>query len=93
MVLFDIKKFAAFIVFHDDLRNLYFDTVENQGVDSRWDVYHVLANEESIPDKEAQIMLRFFNEKIVGNSDIEKFYNSAIEDFPEKVRQKIARNT
>lgn len=89
---FDIKKFVALIVFDDTLRNAYYDIVESQGINSSWDVYHVLADEETIPDEEIKIMERVYNDAIKDNKEVEKIYESAVEDFRENVRNKIERS-
>jgi hypothetical protein len=48
--MFDVKKFTAFIAFNDELRNLYYDKAESQGIDSTWDVYHIQEGTE-LPSK------------------------------------------
>lgn len=90
---FEVKRFVALIAFHEKTRNAFFNKVEVQGIDSQWDVYHVLADEESVPLKEIEIMEQVYKDMIFGNAEIELLYNSAIEDFRKNIRKKINRNS
>lgn len=87
--MFDVKKFVAFMAFNDKIRNRFFDIVELKGIDSRWDTFHVLADEENISDKEVLIMRELYEYEIQGNSKIEDIYNHAIENFRKNLRNKI----
>ncbi len=89
---FDVKNFVALIAFHDVLRNAYFDIVEAQGINSKWDVYHVLADEETISIKEEEIMRQIYKDKILGNKEFKLLYDFALQDFRKNVRNKITAN-
>lgn len=90
--MFDTKKFVAFIAFNDHYREKFFDIAESKGVDSHWDTYHVLADEEHIPQVEVKIMEEIYLAEIKGNEKIEGLYNSSVEDFQTNLRKKIRRN-
>ena len=87
--MFDVKKFVAYLAFHDPIRELFFDMAEARGINSRWDMYHVLANEERVPPAEVEIMSEIYESRIKGNLAEEELYNKAIEDFQMNLRKKI----
>lgn len=90
--MFDVKKFTAFIVFNDELRNLYYDEVESKGIVSNWDVYHIQEGTELPSPKELIIMNDIFDSHIKSNEAVLKAYTRADLDFRDNVSRKIKRN-
>ena len=85
---FDVKKFTAFIVFDDDLRNLYYDKAESQGIDSDWDVYAIQEGKEKPNAEELKIMKDIFNSEIKTDAELLKVYSTADVDFRKNVEKK-----
>ena len=87
--MFDIKKFIAFIAFNDHYREMFFDMAESKGIDSNWDTYHVLADEEPVPLAEVKIMEEIYLSEIKGNEKNEGLYNTSVEDFQNNLSKKL----
>lgn len=90
--MFDTKKFIAFIAFNDRYREMFFDLAESKGIDSHWDTYHVLADEEYVPQTEEKIMEEIYLAEIKGNEENERLYNSSVEDFQANLSKKIKKS-
>lgn len=86
--MFEIKKFVATLNFKDHIRELFFDMAEERGIESHWDVYHVLAGEETIPSNEVDIMSKIYDTAIKTDEILLKFYNSSIENFQVNLSKK-----
>lgn len=84
----DVKKFTAFIVFNDVLRNSYYDKTEALGINSTWDVYHIQEGTELPGGKEIAVMQDVFDNEILPNKTLLDQYNTADLDFRENVRKK-----
>lgn len=89
--MFDVKKFTALVAFNDELRNLYFDMAENQGIDSTWDVYHIQEGSEKPSPAEIQIMREIFENRILNNEKLYNIYLTSDTDFRANVRNKFSK--
>ena len=85
---FDVKKFTALIAFDDNLRNLYYDKAESQGIDSSWDVYAIQEGKEKPNAEELKIMKDIFNSEIKTDAELLKVYSTADVDFRKNVEKK-----
>lgn len=89
--MFDTKNFVAFMAFNNSIREMFFDMVEEKGIDSRWDTFHVLDGDESVPSQEVQIMEGIYISEIKDNPENESAYNKSLQDFRKNLRNKINR--
>jgi len=89
---FTIKKFTAFINFNNELRELYYDIAESQGINSTWDVYHIQEGTEMPNEKEVKIMKEIYNTKILPNQDLLAIFNNSDRDFRDNIRNKIKQH-
>lgn len=89
----DVKKFTAFIVFNDELRNLYYDVAESRGINSTWDVYHIQEGTEIPRADEVAVMQEIFDTKIQTVPALLEKFNTADQDFRVNVRKKIEKQT
>jgi hypothetical protein len=90
-IMFDVKKFTAFIAFNDNLRNLYYDMAESQGIQSSWDVYHIQEGKEIPSNPEIEIMKSIFNDYILIDSELLKEYKISDANFRQKVADKVRK--
>ena len=87
MKTFDFKKFVALIGLENRLMQLFYDKAEAAGLEPHFDVYHVLAGDETPSDREIEIMKEIFEFNVKG-TDLEKEYDSADIDFAAKIGNK-----
>lgn len=85
--MFELKKFIALIGIEDGLMDLFYTMVEEKGLNPRFDIYHVLAGEETPTESELIIMNQIF-EKFIKGTVYEQQYNTADADFSEKIAEK-----
>lgn len=87
MILFELKKFIGLIGVNNRLMQLFYDKAEVAGLEPNFDVYHVLAGQETPSADEITVMKQIFEFNIKG-TDLEKGYNTADTDFPDKIAAK-----
>jgi len=87
MIKFDLKKFIGLIGVQNQLMQLYYDKAEAQGIDSCFDIYHILEGKETPSPKEIEIMEAMFKFNIIG-TPYEKDYMTADTDFPVKIAER-----
>lgn len=85
--MFDLKKFIALIGVENRLMQLFFDKAEAAGLNPTFDIYHVLAGDETPKEEEIAIMKDIFAFHIKG-SPYHKQYETADIDFADKIAQR-----
>lgn len=85
--MFDLKKFISLIGIEDELMQLFFDKAEAEGLEPRFDVYHVRAGDETPSEREIEIMKEIYAKNVVG-THYEAQYKNADVEFPERLAEK-----
>lgn len=88
--MFELKKFIALIGIEDSLMSLFYDKAEAQGLNPNFDIYHILAGEETPTKDEIEIMKKMYLENVVG-TEYEKSYSTADTDFEIRLAEKNSR--
>ncbi len=85
--MFDLKKFIAFIGTENKFMQIFYDKAEAEGLDPRFDIFHVIAGNETPSDGEIKIMKAIYESDIKG-TDFEKIYDTAVRDFEKRIKER-----
>lgn len=85
--MFELKKFIALIGLENRLMQLFYDKAEAAGLNPTFDVYQVLAGNETPSEEEIAIMKQIYEFNIRGTF-YEEQYSRADIDFREKTAER-----
>jgi hypothetical protein len=85
--MFDLKKFVAFIGVENIFMQHFYDLAEAEGLEPRFDIFHVVAGDETPSMAEIKIMEIIYESAIKGTS-LERNYQTADIDFHNKIAER-----
>lgn len=90
--MFNLRKFIAFIGIEDMFMQEFYDLAKHEGREPNFDIYHILAGDETPQAEDIRIMEELYSSKIKATA-YERDYETADHDFWNRLKEKNRNRT